>query len=231
MTERDVRQPEVLVFDVNGTLSDLSPLAETLAEVGAPRQLLQTWFAATLRDGIGLTAAHGFETFEVVARGTLTLLLAQTAGFDGDPADAAARVVAGLADLPVHADVVPGLRAAHAAGLRLVTLTNGGVATTERLLAGAGLDDVVEHRLSVDAVGRWKPALEPYLHAAETCGADPAAMTLVAVHPWDIDGATRAGLSSCWVDRERAAAYPAHLAAPGVTVTSMTDLVAAVGAG
>ena len=46
-----------VLFDVNGTLSDLSPLRARLAEVGASGDLLPAWFAGVLRDGFALAAS------------------------------------------------------------------------------------------------------------------------------------------------------------------------------
>ena len=47
---------------------------------------------------------------------------------------------------------------------------------------------------------------------------------LVAVHPWDIDGAARAGLRTGWVDRSGRDAYPTHLRAPELRAPSLAEL-------
>jgi 2-haloacid dehalogenase len=47
---------------------------------------------------------------------------------------------------------------------------------------------------------------------------------LVAVDPWDTDGARRAGLSSAWVNRTEAD-YPSYFRAPSLEVGSLVDLV------
>jgi 2-haloacid dehalogenase len=52
---------------------------------------------------------------------------------------------------------------------------------------------------------------------------DPADAMLVAVHPWDIDGASRAGLSTAWINRS-GGPYPAHFAASDLTAPSLTAL-------
>ena len=57
-------RPAVVAFDVNETLVDLEPLRERLQEVRAPGELLESWFAGTLRDGIALTAAAPTPTFK-----------------------------------------------------------------------------------------------------------------------------------------------------------------------
>jgi 2-haloacid dehalogenase len=46
---------------------------------------------------------------------------------------------------------------------------------------------------------------------------------MVAVHPWDIDGAARAGLRTAWLDRT-GAGYPAHLTPPDRTVATVAEL-------
>lgn len=90
---------------------------------------------------------------------------------------------------------------AHAAGVRMVTLTNGAAAMTERLLARAGLDRYIERALSIDDVGAWKPSAAVYRYAAEACGVRPEQLALVAAHAWDTHGAQGAGLMTGWVSR------------------------------
>ena len=68
--------PSVALLDVNETLSDLAPLAERFEQVGAPGDLVQTWFAATLRDGMALAASGRYADFPDVARAALRSLLA-----------------------------------------------------------------------------------------------------------------------------------------------------------
>ncbi|MCW2620650.1 MAG: haloacid dehalogenase [Frankiales bacterium] len=211
---------DVVVFDVNETLSDMTPLATRFETVGASAHLMKTWFASVLRDGFALAAAGASAPFADIARDVLTGMLAGTvADVDG----AAQHVLDGFDELDVHPDVPDGVRALRSAGMRLVTLTNGSVELTEGLLGRAGIRDEFERLLSVQQAGRWKPAQAAYDYAAGECGADPARMLLVAVHPWDIDGASRAGLRTAWVDRE-GVSYPAHLRRPSVTVAGLDEL-------
>src|SRR5215211_868151 len=126
-------RPAVLVLDVNETLSDLEPMRERFEEVGLPRHALDAWFAATLRDGFALTAAGTYPAFRDVASGALRALLAS---HGVGKADAVDQVLAGFAELPAHPDVSPGLHRIHAAGIRLVTLTNGATAISDRMPRG-----------------------------------------------------------------------------------------------
>ena len=219
-------QPTVVVFDVNETLSDMGPMASRFADVGAPEQLAGLWFAAVLRDGFALTAAGGTAPFSRIGAGALRLLLEGTAP-DSELDAAVEHVMAGLVSLPLHPDAVDGVRALRRAGLRLVTLSNGAAQIAETLLATGGIRDEFEALLSVEDAGTWKPARGAYEYAARVCGTDLTELLLVAVHPWDIDGAARAGLATAWVNR-KGGQYPDYFTAPDRTVASLTDLAAAL---
>jgi 2-haloacid dehalogenase len=218
-----VLAPEVLALDVNETLSDMTALSGRFEAAGASADLVATWFAQTLRDGFALTAAGAYAEFAVIAGSALRSLLAGLPDFAGDPAAVAKGLVTAVSELPVHNDVSSGLRRLHDAGIRLVTLGNGSAETARRLLENAGVAGCIEQFLTVDDVGRWKPAAEPYRFAAETCGVRAEQMMLVAAHPWDVDGAKRAGLASAWINRS-GAAYPEFFSAPDVTCASFDEL-------
>ena len=214
--------PSVLVFDVNETLSDMSPMAGRFTDVGAPAHLARTWFAILLRDGFALTAADAAQPFAELGADALRTVL-HGVDLDRDTDAAVEHVMAGFADLAVHADVPDGIRALRTSGRRLVTLTNGSTQLSQRLLTHAGIRDQFEALLSVEAAGRWKPARAAYEYAARTCGTDPADMMLVAVHPWDVDGAARAGLATAWIDRS-GTPYSHVFTPPSVRATGLTDL-------
>jgi 2-haloacid dehalogenase len=77
----------------------------------------------------------------------------------------------------------------------------------------------------VEDAGAWKPARTAYEYGARTCNTEPADMMLVAVHPWDVDGAARAGLATAWIDRA-GAPYPGCFTPPSLAATDITDLAA-----
>lgn len=213
----------LIVFDVNETLSDLEPMAQRFADIGLPAQLAATWFAQVLRDGFALAAAGSSGTFAAIGEGVLHSMFATHAP-DRNADAAVQHVLDGFSSLHVHPDVPTGVRALAASGLRLVTLTNGATSVAEALLTNAGVRDQFERLLSVEDAGRWKPAPESYAYAARECDVPPAEMLLVAVHPWDIDGAARAGLQTAWIDRSGTAPYPPYLTKPDITVPGVDDL-------
>ena len=214
--------PQVVVFDVNETLSDMAPLATRFRDVGAPELTATVWFASLLRDAFALTAAGGTPRFgTLAAAGIRSVLTGQPLTRDMDAA--VEHILGGFTALEVHPDVPAGVRALTGSGRRLATLSNGSADIADRLLTNAGLRQEFEHVLSVDDAGVWKPAPGSYAYAARTCGVEPAEMMLVAVHPWDIDGANRAGMTTAWINRD-GRPYPEYFTAPTHTVEALTEL-------
>jgi 2-haloacid dehalogenase len=189
-------KPSVIVFDVNETLSDMSPMGSRFVDVGAPDYLAHIWFAALLRDGLALNR----------------------------PLDPAVRhVMDGLGELALHPDVADGVRALKENGLRLVTLSNGSTVLADAMLRAAAIRSDFEVLLSVEDASAWKPVRAAYQYAASACGVEPAEMLLVAVHPWDIHGAAQAGLRTAWLSRDDAD-YPDYFAPPDYTVAALSEL-------
>lgn len=219
----------VVVFDVNETLSDMGPMGGRFVEVGAPEHLAAQWFAGVLRDGFALAAAGGQQPFAVLADEGLRGLFAGLP-LNRSVDDAVAHVLAEFSALDLHPDVAAGVRALRGRGLRLVTLTNGAAQVADRLLADAGLRGEFERLLSVEDAGAWKPNPAAYAYAASRCGVDPTQMLLVAVHPWDIDGAARAGMATGWVNRSDGS-YPGYFRDPtyvGATIGAIADALPSV---
>lgn len=217
-----ISRPAVILFDVNETLSDLTPMAGRFAETGAPAFLAKVWFAGVLRDGFALAAAGSSEKFAFIATELLTGMLAgiplnRTVG------EAVEHIMAGFTGLSLHPDVVEGVGALKDAGLRLATLTNGSTRLAERLFSDAGIEGDFEHLISVEDGPGWKPLRGAYDYAARVCEVQPAEMLLVAVHPWDIHGAACAGLGTAWLNRS-GIPYPRYFQEPDVTVSSLSGL-------
>lgn len=212
----------LLVFDVNETLSDMSPLAARFEDIGAPGHLAQIWFAELLRDGFALTVAGEAEPFSRLGAELLRVRL-DGQDLDRDLEDAVKHVLAGFAELSVHPDVPEGLQELADLGVRLVTLSNGSAQVAQALLEGAGVRHLFERLLSVEDAGIWKPASGAYEYALAQCGVDAKDAALVAVHPWDTDGAARVGLGTAWINRT-GGRYPGYFTKPDRSAVSLVDL-------
>ncbi|TLM72979.1 haloacid dehalogenase type II [Pseudarthrobacter sp. NamB4] len=204
----------------------MSPMAQRFVEVGAPGHLAKLWFATLLRDGFALTAAGDNQTFATIGAEALRCLFTGQ-DLDRDTESAVQHVLAGFSRLGLHDDVAEGVGALQSAGYRLTTLTNGSTQVAEQLFTDAGIRGSFELLLSVEDAPGWKPGQASYHYAAEACGATAEQMLLVAVHPWDIHGASRAGLATAWLNRS-GGRYPNYFQAPDHTVSSLAELAPAL---
>jgi 2-haloacid dehalogenase len=219
------RRPSLIVFDVTETLSDMSVLADRFGEAGLSPQLAATWFAGLLRDGFALTVTGENPDFAQVASDSLVGLLRARGVPDVD--GGVERVMSAFMQLPLHPDVVDGIRALSDAGMRLVTLSNGSTAVAEGLLERNGILERFERLLSVQDASPWKPPAAAYRYAMEECRASASESMLVAVHPWDIHGAHKAGLASGLINRT-GALYPGFFARPDVEAPTLVELARAL---
>lgn len=187
-------RPDVVVFDVVGTLFGLGPVEDALAAEGAPAGLLEAWFERLLHSATALTLAGEYAPFAEIARSTL----ATTGARIGVTVDAET-VLGAFAELPL----LPGARTAverlTSAGVRVAALTNSGAAQARGLLERGGLLDRFEAVLSVEATGRHKPDPVPYRYALEQLDVAAESAAFVAAHAWDVLGADRVGLRALWV--------------------------------
>ena len=212
------------LLDVNETLSDMTPVGATMRRHGANEEMARSWFAAVLRDGFALSLHGRAPAFLDLARQQLHTCLGRVEDLDAPVEEVADDVLAVLGGLEVHPDVVPGIVALTGAGHLVSALSNGSREATRGLLGRAGILDRFAHVLSVEDRAVWKPHPEAYAAAVAQVGVLPADLTMVAVHPWDLDGAARAGLRTVWVDRT-GTPWPGAFRTPGHRARGITGLV------
>ena len=219
----------VIVFDVNETLSDMSPLADRFVDVGAPGLMAGVWFAGLLRDGFALTVVGANEKFATIAA---ELLHENLTGLPLNRSvdEAVKYILRGFASLALRPDVAGAVRTFAASGMRLVTLSNGSTQLAETLFRAANIREEFEMLLSVEDAPGWKPLRAAYEYAADACGVEVGRMLLTAVHPWDIHGAALAGLRTAWINRA-GATYPGYFTAPDITVSTLDELASILGNG
>lgn len=190
-------EPETIVFDVVGTIFDVSALDEPLAELGAAAATREAWFARLLDHSRVLTLLGEYAPFREIAVSALRSVLAQQ---EIDP-EKGEGVISRLGELPPVPEARSALERLQHAGRRIATLTNSGEEQTRELLAGSGLDKLVDEILSVEEIRVYKPDPRVYDMAAEGLGLEPGHLVLVAGHGWDVLGARHAGWDAIWIDR------------------------------
>lgn len=189
----------VLIFDVNETLlrvDVLQPAFETL--FGSP-YAWKEWFDAVVLSSQTATLIDDYRDFSILAEQALEMLAsAKMVSLTATDKDAILRA---MGSLPAYPEVPAALRRLRSSGFRLAALTNSAQSAADAQLKNAGLHDLFERVLSVDAVGKFKPAPEVYAYAGGKLNVSPGDMLLIAVHPWDVEGAMHAGLRSAFLQR------------------------------
>ena len=199
----EIRDLEVVVFDVLGTLVDEPSGLRAAMRNAAPAsdeatvdQLLTAWQQHVESEQQRMEQGHReYANTQVIDR-EAAQLVADRAGL-ADPGVVEELATAGQR-LPPWGDSVAGLErlAQH---FPLVGLSNASRAALLRLNAHAGLR--WHQALSAEAVLAYKPAPEVYQLAIDAAGCAPESMLMVAAHAWDLRGAQAAGMLTAYVHR------------------------------
>ncbi|MFJ6070803.1 haloacid dehalogenase type II [Streptomyces sp. NPDC093065] len=199
----EIRDIEVVVFDVLGTLVDepgglRAAIRDAVptADDAAVDELLARWQRHVEREqqriAQGDRAYATSETIDAEA----ARLVADRAGL-GDPATVARMAAAGRRLLP-WADSVAGLERL-ARRFPVLGLSNASRTALLHLNAHAGLR--WHQALSGETVRAYKPAPEIYRLAVDTAGCPPERVLMVAAHAWDLRGARASGMRTAYVHR------------------------------
>lgn len=188
-----------IVFDVNETLLDLKVLDPHFQRLFGSADLRRSWFQQVLQSALVMTIIGKQMDFGAVA-GVALEMTAQRQGVTLSDAQRT-EVLSTIRQLPPHPEVPDAIRRLSEAGYRITSLTNSPHPTAVAQLTNARLIDYFETTLSVDEVGRFKPAREVYDMAVEKLGEAPENLWMVAAHDWDVAGALNAGWHAILVAR------------------------------
>ncbi|HEY3686862.1 MAG TPA: haloacid dehalogenase type II [Streptosporangiaceae bacterium] len=199
----EIRDIEVVVFDILGTLVDepggrRAAIREAIpgADDAAVGELLGLWDRHL--DGEQRRIAQGDRPYadsEALDAEAAQRIAAQ-AGLT-DPA-AIARLATAGQRLPAWEDSAAGLESL-ARDLPVLGLSNASRTALLRLNAHAGLR--WHQAVSAEAVRAYKPAPEVYRLAVDIAACPPERMLMVAAHAWDLRAAQAAGMRTAYVHR------------------------------
>ena len=199
--------PEVLGFDIYGTLVDPLDMDEHLREMVGERaerfsalwrekQVEYTWRRGLMRE---------YADFGVCTRQALDFA-ALSFGLELTDAQRE-RLLEEYQNLRPFSDVLPGLERLQSGGHTLVAFSNGVERTARVLLERGGVLDHLEAVVSVDDAGTFKPDPEVYRYLARRLDRPVGETWLVSSNAWDVIGAKSAGLRAAWVRRNPATVF------------------------
>jgi len=211
------------VFDAYGTLFDFAGAAmacrDVLGDRAGPltalwrdKQLQYTWLRALSGRYVG---------FWQVTSDSLDFAL-DTLGID-EPGlrDRLLGLYRTLAPFPEVPEV---LRALKAGGFATAILSNGSPDMLRDAVHGAGLGSLIDHVLSVDEVGTFKPDPRVYALATERLGVTATQISFQSSNAWDAWAASAFGMRVVWCNRyaQRPERLPGK---PDAEVRSLAELM------
>ncbi|MDX1541208.1 MAG: haloacid dehalogenase type II [Geminicoccaceae bacterium] len=207
------------VFDAYGTLFDVhsaverlkdrvGPEATQVSEVWRVKQLEYTWLRALMGRHVD---------FWQVTSDALDYALETFGVDDGTVRDALLDAYKVLDAYPEVDDVLSRLKQR---GLKTAILSNGEPAMLQAAAGSAGIAGLLDHLLSVEEVGIYKPAPVVYQLAVDSLGVPPAAIAFQSSNPWDVHGAAAFGFRAVWINRRHL--VPERL--PGTPSAMLHDL-------
>ena len=188
------------VFDAYGTLFDFASAAAACADVlgdkaaavtalWRDKQLQYTWLR-------GLQGRHA--DFWQVTGDALDFTLETLAIADAKVRD---RLMSLYRTLDCFPEVPQVLGRLKEAGFVTAILSNGSPSMLTDAVAGARLGDLLDHVLSVEEVGVFKPHPSVYRLAVDRLGVPASAIAFQSSNAWDAHAASAFGMRVVWCNR------------------------------
>ncbi len=188
-----------LVFDLNGTLTDLSVADHHFQNAFGSAAVRREWFNEMIQLSMVSTMTGYYIEFSKLAKAALDAVAARYAV--KLPQEAETSIVTCTRTAPAFPDVLPALKKLRDVGYRLAVLTNSPLNSAEAVLNNAGIYSYFQRVLSVDALKKYKPSPEVYRFAASELNIPLTSLLMIAAHAWDTTGAIRAGCGAAFLAR------------------------------
>ncbi|MDC6350361.1 haloacid dehalogenase type II [Zeaxanthinibacter sp. PT1] len=201
-----MKKPELIVFDVNETLLDLSVMKSEINTAAGDQNAFDQWFSQLLQFAMAESLSGNYIDFGEVGKHTLEMTFTRLGKQISETE--IINLLSMITSLDPHKEVPAALEKLKEAGYRMVTLTNGGLQTHTRQMAHSGLEQYFDALYSVEAVRKFKPHPETYNYVLEKEKCKASETMLIAAHAWDLLGAQRAGYKTGFIKRQGKVWYP-----------------------
>ncbi len=200
MTRRTFSGIEACVFDAYGTLFDvhsavaglrdsIGPKHAELSATWRTKQLEYTWLRSLMVEHIDFWQLTG---------DALAVAMATT---NIDNKTLHEKLMQAYLTLDAFAEVQHVLTLLHRARMPTAILTNGSPMMIAAAVRSAGLEGLIDHQLSVESVGIYKPDSRVYQLAVDTFNVPANAISFQSSNAWDAAAAANFGFQVAWVNR------------------------------
>jgi 2-haloacid dehalogenase len=216
-----MKRPELLIFDVNETLLDLSSMEESINKAFNHDYAFTQWFSFMLQYSLVDTVTDNYHDFGTIGKAAMQMTqekLSKTV--DNKKVDDLLNMIKSL---PPHPEVKASLEKLQKAGFKMITLTNSTHEVVKQQMKFAGLTKYFNELMSIEHTKKYKPHPDTYQYALEQTGTAPNNVMLIAAHGWDITGALSSGLQAAFIQRKGKSLYPLS-AKPQFTGNTLSDI-------
>jgi 2-haloacid dehalogenase len=215
-------EARAFVFDAYGTLFDVhSAVARHAAALGPEgARLSEIWRAKQLEYSWVLSLAERYEPFWTLTERALDFAFARCPEVHRRFRPA---LLEAYRTLDAYPEAPAALAALRARGLSTGILSNGSPEMLQSAVVSAGIADLLDAVLSVDAIRVFKTSPRSYALALSAFGLEAGEVAFVSSNRWDVAGAAAFGFRPVWVNRSRQPdEYPGL--DPVATVDDLADL-------
>jgi 2-haloacid dehalogenase len=197
---------DTCIFDAYGTLFDVTSAARQAAGEPGFETLTETWrrLAADWRDKQlqyswlrAVTGEH-VDFWQVTGDSLDWALEAQGLAGDDRLRD---RLMKLYWDLSAYPEVPGMLGALKDAGRATGVLSNGSPEMLQAAVTSAGIGRLLDHVLSVESVGIYKPSPKVYDMVGRAFACKAGEVLFVSANGWDVAAAGAYGFQTVWVNR------------------------------
>jgi 2-haloacid dehalogenase len=139
-------------------------------------------------------------------------------------ADDKDRLMQAYAVLPAYPDVESGLKKLRELNCRMFAFSNGRYDSVVKLLQNAGIDNYFDGVVSVDDIKVYKPSPAVYSYFMRRSGSASSDSFLVSGNPFDVIGASSAGMGSIWIKRSPDAVFDPWEIQPSIIIETISDI-------
>ena len=200
MNIQDISIKKHFVFDAFGTLFKTSEVIVELTKIAGDKtdNLINVWRNKQLQYTWLRNEMNQYEPFSTVTRDALDYSMRLNGITDKKVFD----ILLPLYDTPQLIDGAKGLlKTLKDNGKTVAILSNGTRSMLDNGVQLTGIQYYVDHILSVDDIGIYKPQPAVYQMALDKLGATIDEVIFFSSNQWDVSGASVFGLDACWINQ------------------------------
>ena len=200
MTKQDLAQKHFFVFDAFGTLFKTSEIKTELTKIAGDKtdNLINVWRNKQLQYTWLRNEMNQYAPFSTVTKEALDYSMRLNGITDEKIFD----ILLPLYDTPSLIDGAKALlKTLKDNGKTVAILSNGTRSMLDNGVQLTGIQYYVDHILSVDDIGIYKPRPAVYKMALDKLNASKKELIFFSSNQWDVSGASNFGLDACWINQ------------------------------